>query len=97
MAISCPSDRNVDGMVHRTTGYGEAFYEVLTAGRTAYQLEDFDRICHGGDMLKEVEANAARAKPARRRDAVRSNVGGAILAAISMLSTTGYQARSHCF
>jgi len=61
-------------MVHRTTGYGEAFYEVLTAGRTAYQ--DFDRICHGGDMLKEVEANAARAKPARRRDAVRSNVGG---------------------
>ena len=83
VAISCPSSRNIDGMVHRTHGYGEAFFRILTGGGRKNLYQDFDRICRGGNMLQEAAAISAKEKPTSGRDTMRSYVGQSILDAIS--------------
>jgi hypothetical protein len=70
---------NKNGIVFRSNGYGEAFYNILTDGKGAYDV--FHELCRGGELLKQ--AQVAGKNKCSPRDILRSQVSELLRAMIS--------------
>jgi hypothetical protein len=79
--MAVPSSTNVNGLVTRSAGFGEAFYDLLTEGKGAY--EKFVAICRGGALLKEAQSISSSKKTPVGRDGFRAEVAELIRNKIS--------------
>jgi hypothetical protein len=62
---------NQNGVIVRTGGYGEAFYNVLTEDKGAY--ESFEEMCRGGELLKRAQEKKKKNR-GTARDVLRGQV-----------------------
>ena len=81
--MAVPSNSNINGFIFRSSGLGEAFYDLLTEGSGAY--ERFMAMCRGGALLKEATKIASNkmVESSDRRDGLRSMVTELIRTKIS--------------
>ena len=87
--MAVPSHSNTNGFIFRSSGFGEAFYDLLTEGSGAY--ERFIALCRGGTLLKQAKQIALTKKSESRegRDGLRTAVAELIRFKISKLSHFG--------
>ena len=76
----------MNGVIFRSSGLGEAFYDLLTEGSGAY--ERFMAFCRGGTLLKKAKEIALmkKSESSDGRDGLRMTVAELIRTKISELT-----------